>query len=142
MLSVLPLLKQIRKIAFLACLLMGITLSHADYLSPASHQAEEPIIDLHSLQQLFESLEQHSQLLATETENYIRCLKQNTQAEDETLPDNQSLPPEITREWLNKLLGSLSAGVSSSETCQFLLDDLLQKLPQMPAEEPQQSQSI
>ncbi len=130
------------KVTLLAGLLMSVTLTNAENAQSANHQAQEPLIDLYSLQQLFKSLEQQSKILGIDTENYIRCIEQNTEAEGGTLPDNPAPPNEITREWLSQFLDSLSAGVNSSETCQFLLDDLLQKLPQLPKTEPQQLQGI
>ncbi len=114
----------------LCCLLVSSTLIRADSHAVAGQQRDS-VIDLQSLQQLLDILEQQSQILEADTANYIRCLEQNTRAESGELPETQ-LPEIITREWITQLLNNLSAGVNSSETCQFLLDEILQKLPQLP----------
>ncbi|WP_315982702.1 hypothetical protein [Aliamphritea spongicola] len=75
------------------------------------------------------------------TADYIRCIEQNTRAETDSLPEIET-PEMITREWLSQLLNNLSAGVNSSETCQFLLDEILEKLPQRPPLSSETDQSI
>lgn len=119
-------------------LIIASAISLADDHAASGPAPAEPFTEL---RQLFQTLEQQSQILGKNTDDYIRCIEQNTRAETDSLPDIQT-PEMITREWLSQLLNNLSAGVNSSETCQFLLDEILEKLPQRPPASAETDQSI
>ena len=130
--------RLIRQTLLCCCLAISPAVSFADNNKTSGPEAAEPFTEL---QQLFQILEQQSQILEKNTDDYIRCIEQNTRAETDSLPEIET-PEMITREWLSQLLNNLSAGVNSSETCQFLLDEILEKLPQKPPVSSETDQSI
>ncbi|MBN3564525.1 hypothetical protein [Aliamphritea spongicola] len=133
-----PAHRLIRQALLCCCLITPSAASFAGNNETSGPETAEPFIEL---QQLLQILEQQSQILEKNTADYIRCIEQNTRAETDSLPEIET-PEMITREWLSQLLNNLSAGVNSSETCQFLLDEILEKLPQRPPLSSETDQSI
>ena len=128
--------RLIRQTLLCGCLIVPSAASLAD--STTTNPEAAPFTEL---RQLFQLLEQQSRILEQNTADYIRCIEQNTRAGTDSLPETET-PEIITREWLSQLLSNLSAGVNSSETCQFLLDEILERLPQQPPVSSETDQSI
>lgn len=104
----------IKQHSLIATMLLSLLLTPLQASSQTtSHEAEV-------LSDILEKLFKQSERLTKNTDDYIRCLQQH----------NPDFTSQLQAENLDDVIEQLESSTGSLKSCQFLLDEIIRKLPE------------